>query len=696
MVDIEINQEIDAIFNEGRENRASSEKKKLKRAATISGLELKLDRSIREFERLVDMDPTAENYRLLGEAYTKKLEFDRIADKEYMEMFRDAIGIFEDSLKIECGLDTYLSYLDLIMDKYKPSVFGRNFDTEALKLCYEALEEYPDSVEIYEKIYELGYRVGAERDIFQSVFHVVELKHDDIPYLLRTFGDDLWFYDSDGTADLHHPITTLFNHIEFRLDKHGQYEIFKYIESRSGKLPETNSSMVGLLWSIFRLDNYYMDVADKLLEYIKLEREEVGGNIKPKRLEYLQGMEQAVQTHLAEIHGDFPEVESGGTKRLPSGRILGYPSAKEIKRGLDGHVVGQEAAKIAVATAAHEHFRRLDLRAKGHEIDKSNIVMLGPTGVGKTYIAEVLAEILNVPFLVFDASSITEAGYIGSNMEDIPKRLIHLAGGNVVFAKKGIVYLDEIDKLRANHNSWGRDVSGKGAQQNLLMLIEGGNINMESTRGSNLTSFDTTNVLFICGGSFLGGGAGDSIWDIVKSEDKRRPVGFTPPKESERVDEMIRAEERRRMKVKPEHLIEFGLIPELVGRLPEVVTLDALTFNEMHDIFLKPKNALFKQMRTLFKSYGIDLNVSRQAAEVMVAEAMRRGMGARSLRSICNEVLAEARYELPDSGEKTYLITKKEAVEKLYYGKRTAREVDAMVEKAKTALSSDAMSPVSL
>ena len=328
------------------------------------------------------------------------------------------------------------------------------------------------------------------------------------------------------------------------------------------------------------------------------------------------------------------------------------PKPREIKAALDDYVIGQERAKRVLSVSVYNHYKRVRSGnlSDGVELQKSNILMLGPTGSGKTLLAETLAKILNVPFAVADATSLTEAGYVGEDVENILLKLIQAADYDIERAQRGIVYLDEIDKIarKGENMSITRDVSGEGVQQTLLKILEGTVANVPPQGGrkhphQELLQIDTTDILFICGGAFCG------IENIIKQRVSTKTMGFGA--------EIVKNQEENNAllaKALPEDLLKFGLIPEFVGRLPIMVTLDALDKNALVKVLTEPKNALIKQYQKLFEMDGVDLSFNREAIEGVAEEALARKTGARGLRAIFEEMMLDTMFDLPsreDVGE---------------------------------------------
>ena len=376
----------------------------------------------------------------------------------------------------------------------------------------------------------------------------------------------------------------------------------------------------------------------------------------------LQGLDACICSDCVKLAGDYvKDINSHSSKDL--GKIESQYKPKDIHAFLDQYVIGQDRAKKLLSVAVYNHYKRVNNNLEDTsdlELEKSNILMVGPTGTGKTLMAKTIAKMLNVPFTIVDATVLTEAGYVGEDVESILSRLLQEAGYDVAKAERGIVFIDEIDKIarKSDNPSITRDVSGEGVQQAMLKLLEGNVVNVPPQGGrkhpeQEFLHVNTQNILFICGGAFEG------IERRIAQRLNTQVIGFgAANKQQIDKDNLLKY-------VEAQDLRAYGLIPEIIGRLPVITYLDHLDREAMKRILTEPKNALMRQYEKMFELDGIKLSVDPEVLDLIVDTAIANKLGARGLRSICEAIMTDAMYDAPSSNKKTFHLTLKYAKEKL-------------------------------
>lgn len=586
----------------------------------------------------------------------KILMDNQLEDKAEEEFKRICAG-YEHLIKAFETPENYLAYMEFIgtemRERYEKYMFA-----EAIKIGEQALCRFPEDHRLYEEMYNLHSFEGEEDKARECLDIIIKLKFDDADYLLNTFGMELWRMTKNnpvlpisqvlrcrGGAIYENP-EALHKYGKYTMDYVGNNEkLVLYLLSRAyaqkPALPGLKEDLVKAFENKMEAMNEKNATPEERKAFIM-------------RYGYINKIRQ-------ELAGEKREKEEKTESKNRFAKDIVIVNPKEIKNYLDQYVIGQEQAKKGLSVGYYMHLLRLKHQGeKNSKIDKSNILLLGPTGSGKTYMLQMLAQMSKVPFVIFDTSKITSAGYVGSDADDCLKLLVNAADGDIELAERGIIYLDEADKIKANEG-YGKDVGGSGAQQQLLKLLEG---SIVTVGGHNEKKFqiDTTNILFVVGGAFSYTEEGGSLGERIKEREK--VIGFRPPAKED--DEKPKAckEDKKNLvaKLTDKDLHDYGFLPEFIGRLHYRIVLDALTKQELRRILTEPRNAIISQYENAFRLSGIKLVIKDDALDTIAEEAFALKAGARSLKTICDKIFEDALFHLPGSSTKEYIVDRNEVL----------------------------------
>jgi len=624
------------------------------------GLEAMLDEkykeAIAEFERAVDKTEKSEEkvglYNRIIECY-KELMYDADEEKEgYIKRITDC---YENILKLDSKADNYKAYIHFLGEEL---VFDYGIDRtkEALALAKRAEELYPDDAELYAEMYMLN-TLDDKESAYNMLIKACKLRYNDAKFLINTFGPDL-FKPKPNSIDIYTaPFYVLLDYRGGALKSNVPFllEMCNYIvENIKGH----SGYALFLAKLAYQNEPNYKGLKELLVKaYIKAIMEQRNNNRKEALKEEF---ERFCQNHklINPLVRNKTKENKAAEIFVPSRKIR---TPKEIKAYLDDYIIGQEQAKIIVSVGLYNHLLRMNNDSDSDiELKKSNILLLGPTGCGKTYIGQTLAKIAGVPFVIFDASKITSAGYVGANAEDCILALYRAANNDIKKTEFGIVYLDEVDKIAASYTH-GKDVGGAGAQEQLMKILEGSKVPVSIGEGPIKTQIfiDTTNILFILGGAFSGNLEKKALDGIISERYGKKKLGFRTSEEEIKKNPLQMLEDK--------DLQAYGFLPEFAGRVPLRAVLDPLSKEELRRILTEPKDALIKQYKELFRLSGIELNIEDKVLEIIAEEAFNLKAGARSLRTICERLFIPLQFELTGADKKSVNIDEAYA-KKILYG----------------------------
>ncbi|MDD4877426.1 MAG: AAA family ATPase [Candidatus Nanoarchaeia archaeon] len=585
----------------------------------------------------------------------KNLMDNQLEDKAEEEFKRVCAG-YEHLIKAFETSDNYLDYMSFVgfemSDKYDKNLFE-----EAKKIGEKALCRFPEDHRLYKEMYDLCIYTQDDELEDNCIHTAAKLKFNDADYMLDSFGNALWQRHKDNGII---PFQTI---MECRggalyenpaaLQKYGKY----MVDNVAGN----DKLALHMLYTAYckkplmpGLKEDLVDAFEQTMEYMKKNNAPIA-----ERKLFIARYQKILEIRKELAGENEKENEKSADRNRFSSEIV-VVNPKEIKQYLDQYVIGQEQAKRGVSVGYYMHLLRLKHQGeKNSKMDKSNILLLGPTGCGKTYMLQILAQMSKVPFVIFDTSKITSAGYVGSDAEDCLKSLVNAAEGDIELAQRGIVYLDEADKIKAKPG-YGKDVGGEGAQQQLLKLLEGSIVNVG---GHNEKKFqiDTKNILFVVGGAFSYTEEGGSIGDRIQCREK--VVGFRMQKDEPEETKTCKEDKKNIVtKLTDKDLHEYGFLPEFIGRLHYRIVLDSLTKPELRRILTEPGNAIIPQYENAFRLSGIKLVIRDDALDTIAEEAFALNAGARSLKTICDKIFEDALFHLPGSSTTEYIVNRTEVM----------------------------------
>ncbi|MFA5887283.1 MAG: AAA family ATPase [Candidatus Nanoarchaeia archaeon] len=573
-------------------------------------------------------------------------------------------------IEIDPTADNYFDYIHFIGNELTD--YSIYLQKEAIQIAEIARDNFPEDARIRAELSSLYSLEERDKESYDERIAVCKLKYDDADFIVSHFGERIIEPDPDSGDASTIPMNIILNY-KSKAVQHNAKAMYGYASYLMEK-SDTNAPFT--MWMFFKAYQYdpkLPDIKEKLfeskkkfMEYAKKTGiENIPQNVADT-INEITKLQMAEAKNKRNKKGGRDTEEQEGTKeqKINLENPLKVYLPKEIKAHLDTYVIGQEQAKTGIAVGVYTHLLRVNAYLRKERIDKSNILILGPTGSGKTYIVKNLAEMMKVPFVIVDTSKVTSAGYVGDKAEECLERLLTAAEGNLKLAERGIVYLDEADKIKRSHGN-GKDVGGEGAQQQYLKLLEGSEVHVEIGEGQqkHKVVMDTTNILFIVGGAFSDTSQGEAIKDKIAQREGEKRIGFNTSVLQAEKEGPARKNILKRLTDKD--LQDYGFLPEFAGRLHYRIVLDPLTKNELRRILVEPKDAVIPQYEKIFKEASLNLKVMPEALDAIAEEAFKLAAGARSLRTICDGIFQEALFHLPGSSQKEYILTTEEVTRAL-------------------------------
>ncbi|MFH1066166.1 MAG: AAA family ATPase [Nanoarchaeota archaeon] len=569
-------------------------------------------------------------------------------------------------IEIEPSADNFLDYINFVGNELTD--YGIYLMREAIQIAEIARDNFPEDARIRAELSGLYSLEEMEKESYDERIAACKLKYDDAEFIVGNFGKRILELEPGSKDASTMPLNIILNYKSKAVQSNAN-AMYGY-----GNLlmEESDTNAPFTMWMFFkayRHDPHLPGIKEKLfeskkkfMEYLKHKGIDNIPQSAVNTMKEITKLQMAEAKNKKNCKDDCMEEEEDEKIRIEKPLRVYLP--KEIKAHLDSYVIGQEQAKTGISVGVYTHLLRVNAYLRKERIDKSNILILGPTGSGKTYIVKNLAEMMKVPFVIIDTSKVTSAGYVGDKAEECLERLLTAANGDLMLAERGIIYLDEADKIKRSHGT-GKDVGGEGAQQQYLKLLEGSEVHVGIGEGQQKQKvvMDTTNILFIVGGAFSDTSQSEAIKEKIAERTGEKTIGFKT--DVMRAEKEGQARKNILKRLTDKDLQDYGFLPEFAGRLHYRIVLDNLTKDELRRILVEPKDAVIPQYEKIFREASLKLKVMPEALDAIADEAFKLSAGARSLRTICDGIFQEALFHLPGSSQKEYTLTKDEVTRAL-------------------------------